>query len=299
MRTVTLPSLACVACGFLYCLTALANNDAITCAGAGCSLYAGLEFMGLSFYAWGTILFAFLLLAWGKSWFHYASLLALGADIPFLVWQGFMIPCTSCLTVSVLLTLNACMARAPARAARPVRGASLRRLVIFSAIVLICFGFINIFKEIHAPWSITGWQNTNKRLFFSPSCGPCRKHIQDIFAEGALHEIALIPVARGKGDVPVIRSMAEAYRREGHAGLLTAMLADSHAPVEPIESLRLMALLHWNQGHLARSGGHGLPWYSGTPEVRDRPRPVFPSSSEAGCSARGNSCSLQNGGWPW
>ncbi|CAK7027364.1 MAG: hypothetical protein DELT_02629 [Desulfovibrio sp.] len=306
MRTATYSSLVLIASGFLFCLIILANGGAITCAGGGCSLYAGLEFLGLSFYAWGTMLFAMLLFAWGKSWFYRASLLALAADIPFLIWQGFMVPCTSCMTVSVLLTLNALMARAPARAFGPVRSGMARRLVIFAATALIVCGLINLCKETTAPWSINGRADSGRYLYFSPSCEPCRQHIADKIADGTIDRVALVPIALSRGDHPIIHAISRAYALDGLAGLqglLPGKYAVGAETLGLIEQFSLTLKLHWNYAHLARSGGSGVPWYSGAPE-----KPVvatsrshiqlFPSGVSA-CGAEHGQCATTNGGLAW
>lgn len=305
MRTATYSSLVLVASGFLFCLISLANGGARDCAGAGCSLYANLEFMGLSFYAWGVMLFALLIFGWGKTWFHHVSILALGADIPFLIWQAFMVPCTSCLTVSVLLTLNACMARAPARAFGPVRGNMARRLVIFAAVALIACGFVNLIKETTTPWSINGTNGSGRNIFFSPSCAPCRLHIQAKAADGTLAQFSLIPIARTADDMAAIHAMAVAFGNDGTAGLLAAISAAVEGVPEPglTERLRLRFRLHWNYGHLARAGGTSLPWYSGPlDEAPSFTTPVQPLSKplpDAACGSPASQCSTVNGGLSW
>jgi|GEM_PF-2441419 len=306
MRTAACLSLMLLASGFLFCLIALTNGDAINCAGGGCSLYADLEFMGLSFYAWGTMLFALLIFAWGKTWFHHASILALGFDIPFLVWQCFMVPCTSCLTVSVLLVQNACLARAPARAFRPVPGSTFRRLVIITAIALIGCGFINLFKETVSPWSINGQSEAGRILFFSPSCEPCRRHIVEAAEAGKLSSIALIPIARSKDDFPAIHALEQAYSHGGYAGLqaaITRSTAVEAGTLGVFKRLELTLRLHWNHGRFVRSGGTSLPWYSGLPEETGSAHsPAVLSdvpSTDAGCGVAPGQCSTTSGGFAW
>lgn len=306
MRTATYSSLVLVVSGFLFCLITMANGGAINCTGGGCSLYANMELMGLSFYAWGTILFAVLLLAWKKNWFHSVSMLALAADIPFLIWQGFMVPCSSCLTVSVLLTLNACVARAPARAFGPVRGSAMRRLVIFVAIALIACGFLNLIKETTAPWSITDQGETSRFLYFSPSCEPCRQHIEQKIANGTITQVSLVPIALSSNDYPIIYAMARAYAKDGAAGLLAGLSGNpqfiSGTPGF-LETIELAVRLHWNYGHLVRSGGSSVPWYSGVfDESREKEisrSPLFPTTMGTGCGITGGQCSSTNGGIAW
>lgn len=303
MRMAAYSSLVLAVSGFLFCLITLANGGTINCTGGGCSLYADMELMGLSFYAWGTVLFAVLLFAWGKSWFYSASMLALAADVPFLVWQGFMTPCSSCLTVSVLLTLIACSARAPARAFGPVKGGAARRLVIFAAIVLIACGFFNLVKETTAPWSITARGDTSRFLFFSPSCEPCRRHIEQKLVAGTLAQVSLVPIALSRNDYPAIRAMASAYAEEGQAGLLAVLsgelLPGASAP-SIFENLELTLKLHWNYGHLVRSGGTGVPWYSGVfEESREKGIPEqahSPATLDTGCGITGAWCSSTDEG---
>lgn len=306
MRTAAYFPLILVASGFLFCLISLTDADAISCSGGGCSLYSGLEFMGLSFYAWGTMLFALLIFAWGKRWFYQASLLALGADIPFLIWQGFMVPCTSCLTVSVMLTLNACMARAPARAIGPMRGSTAHRIVIYAAIALIGCGFLNLFKETISPWSINGHTETGRFLYFSPSCEPCRQHIGEKAAAGTLSQISLIPISRTDEDIPAIYAMFSAYSQDGESGLVAAVTNSAIPRVDELslfERTKLTIRLHWNYGHLVRSGGGSLPWYSGQ---LDEPQTIPPSTAlisdptpSAGCGIGSSQCSTPKGGLSW
>lgn len=306
MRTATYSSLVLVVSGFLFCLISLANGGAIDCTGGGCSLYADLELMGLSFYAWGTMLFAMLLFAWGKNWFYSASMLALVADIPFLAWQGFMVPCSFCLTVSVLLTLNACLARAPARAFGPVNGIVVHRLVIIAAFALIVCGFCSLIKEATAPWSITGQGETSRFLYFSPSCEPCRRHIEQKIVAGTLTQFSLVPIALSTNDYPTIHTMARAYKEEGAAGLL-AVLCGNPPPESgaagPFEKIAQTVKLHWNYGHLIRAGGTGVPWYSGAvEESRANGGPgqfLSPTILDNGCGITGARCSSSDGGIAW
>ena len=305
MRTATYTSLVLLASGFAFCLISLVGGP-INCSGGGCTLYADMEFMGLSFYAWGTMLFVLLIFAWSKTWFFHASMLALGADIPFLLWQNFMVPCTSCLTVSVLLTLNACLARAPARASGPVKSTAARRIIIITAIALIGCGCINLIKETTAPWSITPLRETGRYLYFSPSCEPCRKHIQTKVADGTLSDFSLIPIARSRDDIPAIHAMSRAYASEGPAGLLAAMLPGQLNSVdEPgvFEGMWLTARLHWNYGHLVRSGGSSLPWYSGSYEgTRITSSPLLSpagSKPDASCGITQGQCASPSGGLVW
>jgi hypothetical protein len=48
MRTAAYSSLVLVASGFLFCLIALTNGEAINCVGGGCSLYEAKDVRALS-----------------------------------------------------------------------------------------------------------------------------------------------------------------------------------------------------------------------------------------------------------
>lgn len=301
MRTVTYSSLVVVVVGFLLCLVMLLTDGAISCAGSGCSLYADMGFLGLSFHVWGVMLFVLLIFTWGKTWHAFISLLALLADIPFLAWQAIFVPCTTCLTVSVLLTLNASLARAPARAGRPWWAATFRRLAIITACALICFNAINILKE-KPPWGLNGRPASDRQLFFSPSCEPCREHIRAMFTNGSLRDVALIPIALSESDSLAITAMADAYRQRGYPGLLAALdgggASTGSGGMGVIESFQLTVLLHWNYMHLVRAGGSAVPWFTGPPGSARADMTVEPDGRN-GCGATPGLCAPAQGEGIW
>ena len=296
MRTGICPSLLVVLGGLLFCVLNLFRPGQVFCAGSGCEVYADLEFLGLSFYAWGVLLFLALILVRHRPWFPMASTLALAADLPFLAWQAAFIPCSSCLTVSVLLTINAGLARVSTRAGRLFlrleRGAGLKNAVIGVAVLLIVVGATSVLKEKIRPWSINDAPPESSRLFFSPSCEPCREHMEVLFTTGQLGKIALIPVAREQKDTAQIAALQHAFAVGGQTAFMDSLRlpppVDDSA--DPVLRMRLM----WNHATLIRSGGASLPWMVGAPDYAPPTRGrTSTSAPERGQSSLG--CDLTPG----
>ena len=268
MRKDLCPTLLVVLAGFSFCVLNLLQPDNVFCVGGGCQIYADMEFLGVSFYLWGAILFAFLFTVRGGRYYFLISTLVLVADLPFLAWQIAFVPCSSCLTVSLLLTLNAFLARAPARPGGLALGTKnnhfLWSVVMASAIVMVVICAIAVFKERLPPWSINDAPQDSARVYFSPSCKPCKEHIQQLAEKGLLEQIALVPIAREEGDPVHIESLRLAYTEEGQAAFVAALL---HAPptAEGKTDFLLRVRLKWNQASLIRMGGTNLPWISGGP----------------------------------
>jgi hypothetical protein len=94
---------------------------------------------------------------------------------------------------SVLLTSNACLARAGARAFGPVRASTSQYLIIIVVFTLIRYGFINLFKETTPPWSINAHNGAGRFLCFSLSCEPSRRDIRKKVDIRTLSRVSPIP----------------------------------------------------------------------------------------------------------
>ena len=257
--------------GFLFCGAVQMNMLDGLCAGGGCSVYQDFNLLGIPFYFLGMALFFVILClrVYGKKreWYKRISLLALFLDAPFLLWQVVFFPCSNCLVVALLLIINASLSM---RRERRFEARHPATWLIIAMTTLVLVNGVAIVRQDVTPWSITPGSSAGY-LFFSPSCEPCREHIN--LMNGADHPGApqLVPVSLSDEDDRLIFSMAMAIE-DGlpPAKALGAAIAGGYRAASLPQWLRLQLRLHWNRAVLGLSGAKGLPWFTvpGTADIR-------------------------------
>lgn len=251
------------AAGFLFCGAAQMNVLDELCAGEGCAVYQGFSLAGIPLYVLGMLLFFLILCTriYGRKleWYKRISLIALLLDAPFLLWQVVFFPCSNCLVVALLLIVNASLAMRPERPFDSRRSGSR---LITALTVLVLVNGINIARQETKPWTITAGPGASY-IFFSPSCEPCREHINLMNSPADAGAPLLVPVSLSADDDHLIFSMTMAI--EGGlspAQALSAALAGGYAPPSLPQWLRLQLRLHWNRTVFGLGRGTGLPWLS-------------------------------------
>ena len=275
------------AAGFLFCGAVQMNMLEGFCTGGGCSVYQGFSLFGIPFYVLGMTLFFLILCArvYGRKqeWYKRISLLALFLDAPFLLWQVVFFPCSNCLVVALLLIVNASLAL---RRERRFDARHSATWLVTAMATLVLVNGIAIVRQDVTPWGITPESNAGY-LFFSPSCEPCREHINQMNGEDHPGAPQLVPVSLSGEDDHLIFSMAMAIE-DGltPAKALSAAMAGGYRAASLPQWLRLQLRLHWNRAVLGLSGAKGLPWFtvSGVADlqVADDPAPGLCTPS-TGC----------------
>lgn len=145
------------------------------CSLGGCSLYSGASLWGASLFAWGAGLFGLLICALPTRYFHMASLLAVGADVPLLAWQVIFGPCGRCLLVAVLLLSNAFVA---GWSDDPRRSA---KAVLCVAAALLCINLGSLAGSTVRPWLTEQIRTTSVLRGLRVFLPPDQLRLQDKF----------------------------------------------------------------------------------------------------------------------
>lgn len=245
--------------GLLFCLFN-AFGAKLFCATAGCDIYAGYQFAGISFYLWGSAGFASLLLLsllWERGAFYRNLLLSclcagLLLDTVFLVWQVLFWPCTSCLAVALLLGLFAAglFWSKPSVCSKPV------------VFVLLLWGVAFIPAATSAgkelllsPWVLEGSENAVIKVIFSPTCPACRTTVEEIYTDSALKkQTAFIPISKNSED---LKRLAWFAQDGTSANLLELFSPGDHSQADAGFSLRWR--LARNKMLLAATGATSVP----------------------------------------
>lgn len=214
--------------GVAYCaVLASPLQESLPCPSSGCHLFRDVAVAGISFWWIGTAAFAALALLC-LSRFHALALLAAGlclaADCVLLVVMFFTAPCLTCLGAALLFAIIYFCLRRPASAryqtATPTRPSLL--LLLWGALFIANLGAAA--AEQAGDWILTGPAESDRRVYFSPSCPACREAIS-VFAGQA----AFIPVAENDEDYQAIINMHAAVQ-DGKS--ITEALAAAYA--EPV-----------------------------------------------------------------
>ena len=249
------------AAGVLFCCAAQLRMLENYCAGDGCSIYQGFNLFGIPFYVLGIGLFLTLLCSRAfvrrQELYVRLSLLAIILDAPLLIWQTVFSPCSNCLAVAALLLSNAYFALGATRMRHWMS------VFIASLMVLVLVNVVGIVRQEIQPWTFTHGSSSAGRMFFSPSCGPCRVHIWEMTANSDSAAFQLIPISLSAEDDYLIHAMARAIDR----GLspAQALRAAQTGPRESIplgEVLLLQLRLHWNRAVFDLMNGPGLPFFT-------------------------------------
>lgn len=262
---------------FSVCLSGLAlcvvnwMGGGIMCLTEGCSVYASYSFLGLSFYAWGGAAFLLCLVSgiFGTGAFSPRTVTGtlLAADIPFLAWQAVFMPCSSCLTVTLVILaayLSASRTWSDEREKPDGRGG---RLLVVAIVVLVFVNGFSVAREMVGPWAVYGDPDTAEyEIYFSLECPSCRETMGKILGTpGMKDKVVLYPVAKSDGDRDKFGTLYCGLKN-GHD--LPAALDRSwgvkeceHASVglSFVETVMLRIRLLWNKALLVRKGYSRVP----------------------------------------
>lgn len=261
--------------GLVFCLLNAFGADFL-CLTSGCAIYAGYELFGLSFYGYGAIAFALILVLaiYAKKKHLFARillpilLLGLFLDTLFLGWQMFFWPCLSCLIVALLLgwAALAYWLKYPFARGRIFKGVFLL-WVIFLIPVAISAG-----KEIFMPpWPIYGDPDASIRIFFSPTCPACATEIAKLLQSPYAERVGYFPVAKDERDMEMFAAFLEEEIKEAR-DLQKLFLEDGVRSVEPSRELRWKLMR--NKMALASYGAETIPYLT-SPMVLEIPQPSF------------------------
>lgn len=261
--------------GLVFCLINAMGADFL-CLTSGCAIYANYTLFGLSFYLYGAIAFALILvLAIAARKKHLFArilwpvlLLGLFLDTLFLGWQMFFWPCLSCLIVALLLgwAAVAYWLKYPF-----ARGQIFKGVLLLWVIFLIPVA-ISASKEIFmSPWPIYGDPDASIRIFFSPTCPACATEIAKLLQSPYAERVGYYPVAKDERDMELFAAFLEEEIKEAR-DLQKLFLENGARTVEPSRDLRWKLMR--NQIALASYGAQTIP-YMTSPMVLEIPQPSF------------------------
>lgn len=251
--------------GIALCMANFLGAD-MFCYTKGCEVYT----WGKGFYVLGAAGFAGVMaLALLKDRFGTGRLLALALgtgltiDSVLLGYQFLLWPCSSCLAVALLFGLTAVAALFAYQ--------DLRRGWIFASagIWMVCFFAVSLATTkdvLFQPWNLTGSDQAEIRVFFSPSCNSCEQLVQQLVdTVGDLNEVGFYPVAKNAEDVArIARILPLAKDPEQRAQALKSLFVsaiDRESEVNKTDSfgLRERFGLWCNKVALARTGRTTVP----------------------------------------
>lgn len=254
--------------GLSLCLYNGAGGKAL-CLTTGCSVYAGYSMLGLSFYWWGAMAFAAILLS-GVFAAKTDGLLpklstgiVLACDIPFLCWQTVFMPCSSCLSVAMLvLAGHVCSFGFGAGGMT-----GKKRWLPLAAGLLVVINVFSVGRELVGPWAVYGDPATAEyEIYFSLECPTCRETMQKILeTPGMKDKVVLYPVAKTREDQDKF-GVLYCGLKNGHD--LGAALDRSwgvkeceysHVGLTTAEEVLLWLRMQWNKALLVRKGYHRVP----------------------------------------
>lgn len=264
------------------------------CFSAGCALYRTVAVYGVSLW-WGGaaafLLLAALALAGRAALGRFAAGAGVALDCVLLCVMAMTLPCFACMGVALLLAL--CYAAFRHAACAPRRnmgqGVPQRGVSVLLAVWLVCFVML-VGVAAHtslSPWPVRGPggpalagmpESATAQVFFSPSCGACRRLALEMPAQEA-EKAAWYPVAEDERDLAVILALKRRLEAEDEP-LGAALAASLEAPdlsfwegLAP-ETLLMRFRLWRNRARVIESGKGQLPLvlFEGLPEALIRPR---------------------------
>lgn len=246
--------------GFFLCL-ANAGGAELFCVTAGCDIYQGYAFLGLSFYVWGALAFGAVLLfsrlpllreRLPGGMIILCSLLLVG-DALFLAYQVLFWPCTSCLAVALLLGgIGYSEWRKTTGPGRNVLGGALALWLV----LLIPAGFHALKEMGGQPWILYGVQDAPTQVYFSPTCPSCKTVVESLLDNPSLTgKVAFIPVAKNTEDKKRIAGVLS----QNHTGAdAVRKLFQTELPPGEL-SLKAQLRLLRNKSSLAGRGFSSVP----------------------------------------
>lgn len=253
--------------GAAFCVWSAYGNALNVCFTTGCSLYQDVTLAGISLWWGGVGAFALLgLLAMtGRLWLGiFVAGLCLFVDVLLLLLMMLTAPCVACLVVALpfalcYLTFRQIAARRDVRVGRSVL------LYIWSVLFIINIGAV--IRAETGTWAMHGPQDATVRVYFSPSCKPCR---ETVTALSGRPNVAFYPVAENDADIGSILAMKLALNKGvtmGEALSAKPVILKSFLSHGTPDMLMLRFHLLCNKAHVLASGSQSLPFveYQGMP----------------------------------
>ena len=277
----------CIAlAGAAYCAIHVAPVPvSVPCPGNGCALFQDFTVLGVSLWWVGAAYFAvmaLLCLRRANSLAHMAATAALVADAALLIIMLGTASCVSCLGAGLLIALLFLSLRRHIYAkAVPAPGPSVA-LFLWGGLFIAALAFAA--TENLGPWQIAGQENTERRIYFAPSCPACRDAIA-VFANDA----AFVPVAEKSSDHAAIYGMERAIRNgatiaEALDAVMRAQMNGALAEPSFPDSLILQVKLARNKAEVLRLGFSQLPliMINGMPQTLRPGNAATPPAAPAG-----------------
>jgi len=257
--------------GLAFC-AANSLGAEIACVTTGCTVYAEYTFLGLSFWVWGTLAFAAMLLCapvdrWRPGLALAVTSAALVADLGFLAWQVVFLPCTSCMVAAALIGLSQLSALLATGGAvgRGIRRLAWGALAVWTALLLV--DGVDAARERARPWPIYGDPETaHYAIWFSLNCPNCRETLQTIIeAPGMMDDVVLYPLAKDAEDLERFFVMFCGLRGDrGLGDVLDESWSTETCDPEELgltrgEAATLRLRLAWNKALLVRRGHRVVP----------------------------------------
>ncbi|MHB8068766.1 MAG: hypothetical protein ACYDIC_12810 [Desulfobaccales bacterium] len=237
--------------GLVLCLLALLGWNGKLCLTEGCQIYRGYKLWGFSLHHLGGAAFALGLFWLYKKSSLYADFirLCLWGETALLAFQTVFLPCSECLLIGLIWGLVGLLTIP-------------RHKVMKVWAVLFLATLAMLGKDLIKPWPVYGGQDSEVKVFFSPSCKHCRDTILNMMAGGLKGEdVAFLPVALEGDDVQRIAKFQQVLSEK--LNLWQAFQACWGTP-EPCS----LGLLGWLKLHiglfrnkmvLARMGANEVP----------------------------------------
>jgi len=213
MHRKTTQSASASALGIFVCLVLSGSKIASFCVTSGCGIYSSYKFAGLSFYVWGALFFAAVLIlsAVFQSHIISASVVAIAVigDAGFLAYQSLFWPCTNCLLVALIVGILALV-----HVSDKTLPAVTRKLLVGALIVWVPFfssAGISAVKE----WAVTPYilnkpqDDLVATVYFSPTCASCEDTVKELIASPDSGAIAFVPVAKSKEDRHILAALPD------------------------------------------------------------------------------------------
>jgi len=187
-----------------------------------------------------------------------AALLAVCADVPFLLWQAALMPCASCLTVASLIFLVFF-------ASHEWRIAGWPRIVASVFVLLVAVNVSALAKDAIQPIPIYGASDAKLKVFFSPSCPSCVEVINELARSRQLDQAAFYPVAKAGEDQRYLCKLN--CDLEAGEDFLTAFMSCKETAADDragwLQQVRFKSSLMINKVALARMGVNQVPLVMG------------------------------------
>ncbi len=260
------PLLASLA-GLIFCAWTAYGNSIEICISAGCDITKDIAIGGISLWWFGCAAFALLVILSFSGRPVLGAIVSgacLVADVGFLVLMLFTASCVSCLVVAIIFAITySAFRHAKSNYDAPV---SRSWLIVFWMLFLIA-NIGGLLRENMLPWAIKGSEESNVRVYFSPTCASCLDAVASLSASPSA---AFYPISKSDLDVAIISLMEENLEK----GLSPIdALALARKDVNVVKGINIFSQLFLryrllvNAAYLARNGINVVPVieYKGLP----------------------------------